>query len=78
MKASLQNTLCSANLLAGCGVFTDGAGLKDYLDAAIDMPPTTRDAAGLAGRKWLLEHQNYETLARDYLQKIEACVKARP
>ena len=32
-------------------------------------------AAGLAGRKWLLEHQNYDTLARDYLQKIEACVK---
>ena len=62
---------------ARCGVFTDGAGLKDCLDAAIDMPPATRDAAGLAGRKWLLEHQNYETLARDYLQKIEACVKAR-
>ena len=36
----------------------------------------SRDAAGLAGRKWLLEQQNYETLARDYLQKIEACVKA--
>ncbi len=63
---------------AECGVFTDGFGLADCLDAAIDMPPTTRDSAGLAGRKWLLEHQNYETLARDYLQKIEACVKARP
>ena len=64
---------------AECGVFTDGAGLKDCLDAAIDMPPATRDAAGVAGRKWLLEHQNYETLARDYLKKIEACVKgARP
>ena len=49
---------------------------EDCLDAVIDMPPA-RDAAGLAGRKWLLEHQNYETLARDYLQKIEACVKAR-
>ena len=60
---------------AECGVFTDGAGLKDCLDAAIDMPPTARDAAGLAGREWLLEHQNYDTLARDYLQKIEACVK---
>lgn len=63
---------------AGCGVFTDGAGLADCLDAAIDMPPNARDAAGLAGREWLLEHQNYETLARDYLQKIEACVVARP
>ena len=60
---------------AECGVFTDGAGLKDCLDAAIDMPPTARDAAGLAGREWLLEHQNYDTLARDYLQKIKACVK---
>ena len=63
---------------AGCGVFTDGAGLADCVDAAIDMPPAARDAAGLAGREWLLEHQNYETLARDYLQKIEACVASRP
>ena len=62
---------------AGCGVFTDGAGLKDCLDAAIDMPPAARDAAGLAGREWLLEHQNYDTLARNYLQKIEACGKVR-
>lgn len=62
---------------AECGVFTDGAGLKDCLDAAIDMSPTARDAAGLAGREWLLEHQNYDTLARDYLQKIEACVKVQ-
>lgn len=63
---------------AGCGVFTDGAGLKDCLDAAIDMLPATRDAAGLAGREWLLEHQNYEKLARDYLRKIEQCVEVRP
>ncbi len=59
---------------AECGVFTDGARLTDCLDAAIDMPRATRDAAGLAGREWLLEHQNYETLARDYIRKIEACV----
>lgn len=57
-----------------CGVFTDGAGLTECLDAAIDMPRATRDAAGLAGREWLLEHQNYETLARDYIRKIEACL----
>ena len=63
---------------ARCGVFTDGAGLKDCLDAAIDMLPATRDAAGLAGREWLLEHQNYEKLARDYLRKIEQCVEVRP
>ena len=63
---------------ASCGVFTDGAGLSGCLDAAIDMTPAARDAAGLAGREWLLEHQNYETLARDYLKKIEACVEARP
>ena len=63
---------------AGCGVFTDGFGLAGCLDAAIDMPPAALDAAGLAGREWLLEHQNYETLARDYLQKIEACVATRP
>ena len=59
---------------AQCGVFTDAAGLKECLDKAIDMPRATRDAAGLAGREWLLEHQNYETLARDYIRKIEACV----
>ncbi|MGC6453038.1 MAG: glycosyltransferase family 4 protein [Candidatus Puniceispirillaceae bacterium] len=61
---------------AGCGVFTDGAGLGDCLDAAIDMPAASRDAAGLAGREWLLEHQSYETLARDYLQKIESCARS--
>lgn len=58
---------------AECGVFTDGAGLTDCLDTAIDMPRATRDAAGLAGREWLLEHQNYETLAQDYIWKIESC-----
>ena len=63
---------------ASCGVFTDGASLSDCLDAAIDMTPAARDAAGLAGREWLLEHQNYEKLARDYLKKIEACLEARP
>ena len=63
---------------AGCGVFTDGAGLVDCLDAAINMSPAARDAAGLTGREWLLEHQNYETLARDYLQKIEASFPALP
>ena len=63
---------------AGWGVFTDGAGLKDCLNTAIDIPRATRDAAGLAGREWLLEHQNYEKLARDYLRKIEQCVDVRP
>ena len=40
---------------AECGVFTDGGGSERCLDAAIDMPPASRDAAGLAGREWLLE-----------------------
>lgn len=58
---------------AGCGVFTDAAGLTDCLDAAIDMPRATRDVAGMAGRQWLLENQSYDALARNYLKKIEAC-----
>jgi glycosyltransferase involved in cell wall biosynthesis len=58
---------------AECGVFTDAAGLTECLDAAIDMPRATRDAAGMAGRQWLLENQSYDALARDYLKKIEAC-----
>jgi glycosyltransferase involved in cell wall biosynthesis len=60
---------------AGCGVFTDGAGLGGCLDAAIDMPAASRDAAGLAGREWLLEYQSYEKLAHDYLRKIEGCAR---
>ena len=63
---------------AGCGVFTDGTGLAYSLDAAIAMPRVKRDSAGLAGRNWLLENQNYEKLASDYLQKIENCIQARP
>ena len=58
---------------AGCGVFTDSKGLGKCLDAAIDMPAGSRDLAGIAGREWLLEHQSYERLARDYLQKIKSC-----
>ena len=44
---------------AACGVFTDGAGLAACLDDAIATPRTKRDAIGLAGRTWLLEHQSY-------------------
>ena len=62
---------------AKCGIFTDAAGLKDCLNAALEMPPAERDAAGLAGREWLLKHQSYQKLARDYLRKIESCVKDR-
>lgn len=61
---------------AGCGVFTNGEGLGDCLDAAIDMPAASRDAAGVAGREWLIEHQGYETLARDYREKIETCTQS--
>ena len=61
---------------AECGIFTDGDGLFDSLNAALDMSADERDAAGMAGREWLLEHQNYDALARDYLKKIEACIKA--
>ena len=61
---------------AECGIFTDGDGLFDSLNAALDMSADERDAAGMAGREWLLEHQNYNALARDYLKKIEACIKA--
>lgn len=55
---------------AGCGVFTDAAGLAGCLDAAIEMPRDERAAAGLAGREWLLENQSYEELASQYLQKL--------
>ena len=58
---------------AGCGVFTDGEGLAKSLDAALDMSAAARDAAGMSGREWLLATQNYETLARDYLRRIEDC-----
>ena len=61
---------------AECGIFTDGDGLFDSLNAALDMSADERDAAGMAGREWLLEHQNYDALARDYLKKIEACIEA--
>ena len=60
---------------AGCGVFTDGEGLTKSLDAALDMSAAARDAAGMAGREWLLENQSYERLAKDYLRKIEACIE---
>ena len=50
----------------------------DSLNAALDMSADERDAAGMAGREWLLEHQSYETLARDYLQKIEDCTRSGP
>ena len=63
---------------AGCGIFTDGDGVFDSLNAALDMSADERDAAGMAGREWLLEHQSYETLARDYLQKIEDCTRSGP
>lgn len=59
---------------AECGVFTDGNGLPDSLNAALDMPADERDSAGMAGREWLLATQNYETLAAEYLYKIEACI----
>ena len=61
---------------AACGVFTDGAGLAACLDDAIATPRAKRDAIGLAGRTWLLEHQSYKQLASDYLRKIEECVDA--
>ena len=61
---------------AACGVFTDGAGLAACLDDAIATPRAKRDAIGLAGRRWLLEHQSYKQLASDYLRKIEECVDA--
>ena len=63
---------------AACGVFTDGAGLAACLDDAIATPRAKRDAIGLAGRTWLLEHQSYRQLASDYLRKIEECVNAAP
>ena len=55
-----------------------GPGWQTVLMRRLTCIRAARGAAGLAGRAWLLEHQNYETLARDYLQKIEACVVARP
>ena len=61
---------------AACGVFTDGAGLAACLDDAIATPRAKRDAIGLAGRTWVLEHQSYKQLASDYLRKIEECVDA--
>ena len=61
---------------AGCGVFTDGDGLPDSLNAALDMPADERDSVGMAGREWLLATQNYETLAAEYLGRIEACIDA--
>ena len=48
---------------------------RGWQNVSTALPRATRDAAGLAGREWLLEHQNYDTLARDYLQKIEACLQ---
>ena len=61
---------------AACGIFTDGPGLAACLDDAIATPRAKRDAIGLAGRTWLLEHQSYKQLASDYLRKIEECVDA--
>ena len=63
---------------AGCGVFTNGAKLANCLDAAIEMPRAARDAAGLAGRDWLLQHQNYEKLASAYMRKIEELAGENP
>ena len=59
---------------AKCGVFTDGDRLADRLNAVLDMSTDERNIAGMAGREWLLKNQNYETLAIDYLRKIDRCL----
>ena len=58
---------------AGCGVFADKHDLASKLDQALNMTKETRDAAGQAGRKWLLKNQNHKSLALGYIKKIQEC-----
>lgn len=55
---------------AGCGTYVP-AGDLSKLRAEIarfrELSHSERDAIGARGRKWILEHRNFQALARDYL-----------
>lgn len=56
---------------AGCGTYVaagDVGALKAEIQRYSAMDDVQRAAIGARGRKWILEHRNYETLAQAYLK----------
>ena len=64
---------------AGCGEFVraaDAEALKAALVRFAGLPPQTRSAMGLAGRRWLMAHRPWEVLARQYLELCDGVCEA--
>jgi len=63
---------------ADCGVFTCGTGLAKCFEDALKMKPEVRRLKGLSGRAWILQHHNYDLLAKNYINKIKQLKSNKP
>ncbi|MDA8909490.1 glycosyltransferase family 4 protein [Pontimonas sp.] len=60
---------------AECGVFVpfaDANALETALLKFRDLPRADLEKMGMKGRKWILAHRNYRTLAEDYLAILDS------